>query len=55
MQACVTKFFKPLDPSKTDQYHDWLFQKEEADRKRKEEERIARIKEVWIPLINIFY
>lgn len=46
MQSCVTKFFKPLDPALQDQYFDWLFEKEEADRKKREEERLAKIKAV---------
>lgn len=46
MQACVTKWFKPMDPSKHAQYHEWLFEKEKMDRQKKQEERDARIKAV---------
>lgn len=46
MQACVTKWFKPLDPAKAAQYHDWLFEKEKADREKRIAEREAKIKSV---------
>lgn len=46
MQACVTKWFKPMDPAKHAQYHEWLFEKEKMDRQKKQEERDARIKAV---------
>lgn len=46
MQACVTKWFKPMDPSKAAKYVDWLFEKEALDRKKRQEEREARIKAV---------
>ena len=45
-QACVTKWFKPMDPTKVDQYHEWLFQKEFADREKRKAEHEARIKAV---------
>lgn len=50
MQACVTKWFKPMDPSKHGQYHEWLFEKEKADREKRLAERDARIKEVRMHL-----
>jgi hypothetical protein len=45
-QACVTKWFKPIDPSKVGQYHEWLFEKELADREKRKAEHEARIKAV---------
>jgi hypothetical protein len=46
MQACVTRWFKPMDPSKVGQYHDWLFEKEKSDREKRVAEREARIRAV---------
>lgn len=42
----MTKWFKPMDPAKHAQYHEWLFEKEKMDRQKKQEEREARIKAV---------
>lgn len=37
-QSLLTKFFKPLNPSADRPYFEFLFEKEEADRKKREEE-----------------
>jgi len=45
MQACVTKYFKAINP--TDKpYYEFLFQKEEAEARAREEERQRLIAEV---------
>jgi hypothetical protein len=44
MQACLTKFFKNLGKDKPN--YEYLFQKEEADRKKREEEERLRRAEI---------
>jgi hypothetical protein len=44
MQSCMTKFFRPVDSGK--EVFEYLFQKEEADRKAEEAKRRQQIKEV---------
>lgn len=48
MQACMTKFFKPVDPGREATVFEYLFQKEEADRQAEEARRRQRIKEVLL-------
>jgi hypothetical protein len=44
MQTCITKFFKSLGNEKPN--YEWLFQKEEADRKKRQEEAQRRRREL---------
>jgi hypothetical protein len=43
MQTCLTKYFKYLGSEKPN--YEWLFQKEEADRKKRQEEAERRRRE----------